>query len=125
MQALYSWDVTHQEEGSLGNFPWLDSSSDDQETLDFARLLLHGTLEELPSVDEAIKRHLSNWDISRLAKVDLAILRLSAYCILYQPEIPDSVTIDEAIDIAKDFSSDDAYRFVSGVLDGLRKELRQ
>ncbi len=125
MQALYSWDISGQEQPFLAGFPWLDGSGDDEETLAFARLLLQGTLEELPSVDEAIKRHLSNWDISRLAKVDLAILRLSAYCILYQPSIPDSVTIDEAIDIAKEFSSDDAYRFVNGVLDGLRKELRQ
>lgn len=122
MQALYSWDVSPESHATLGEFLWLDSSGDDQETRDFARLLLYGTIEEIETVDAAINNHLSNWDISRLARVDLAILRLSAYSILFQPSIPDSVTIDEAIDIAKEFSGDEAYRFVNGVLDGIRKD---
>jgi N utilization substance protein B len=73
-------------------------------------------------VDGAIKRHLEHWDFSRLNKVDQAILRVSVYCLLYQPSIPASVTIDEAIDIAKEYGTDDSYRFINGVLDGIRKD---
>jgi N utilization substance protein B len=54
--------------------------------------------------------------------VDLAILRISVYCLLFQADIPPSVTIDEAIDIAKEFGTDDSYRFINGVLDGIRKQ---
>ncbi len=54
--------------------------------------------------------------------MDLAILRLSAYCLLFQQDIPSSVTIDEAVDIAKEFGTDDSYRFINGVLDGIRKQ---
>jgi N utilization substance protein B len=73
-------------------------------------------------VDRSIIRQLEHWDFSRLNKVDLAILRISAYCLLFQSDIPPSVTIDEAIDIAKEFGTDDSYRFINGVLDGIRKQ---
>lgn len=92
-----------------------------KESLDFATLLITGTMQRLKSIDDAIKNQLENWDFKRLAKVDLAILRISAYCLLYQESIPYTVTIDEAIDIAKEFGSDDSYRFINGVLDGIRK----
>lgn len=93
-----------------------------KESLDFATLLITGTMQCLKSVDDAIKNQLENWDFKRLAKVDLAILRISVYCLLNQESIPSTVTIDEAIDIAKEFGSDDSYRFVNGVLDGIRKK---
>ncbi len=91
------------------------------ESLEFATLLITGTMENLGSIDSAIKNQLEHWDFKRLARVDLAILRISVYCLLYQKSIPATVTIDEAIDIAKEFGSDDSYRFVNGVLDGIRK----
>jgi len=93
-----------------------------KESLDFATLLITGTMQYLKSIDDAIINQLENWDFKRLAKVDLAILRISVYCLLYQESIPSTVTIDEAIDIAKEFGSDDSYRFVNGVLDGIRKK---
>ena len=83
--------------------------------------MITGTIENQADIDRAISEHLEHWDFSRLARVDLAILRISVYCLLYQANIPPTVTIDEAIDIAKEFGSDDSYRFVNGVLDGIRK----
>jgi N utilization substance protein B len=93
------------------------------ETVTFARLLIQGALENLPEIDDTIKGQLENWDFSRLNRVDLALLRMSVYCLLHQRDIPATVTIDEAVDISKTYGTADSYRFVNGVLDGVRKKL--
>jgi N utilization substance protein B len=123
-QSLYRFDLSGASLEELLDFSWIDQEKAQkipQETLLFARMLVQGVLENLPEVDDAIREQLENWDFSRLSRVDLAILRMSAYCLLFQAEIPATVTIDEAVDIAKSFGSEDSYRFVNGVLDGLRK----
>ena len=110
----------------LLQFPWLAEEKRDEyaeEILVFARLLVKGCIENLDAVDEKIQVHLEHWEIGRLAKVDLALLRLGCYSLLYQRQIPATVTIDEAVDIAKKFGSDDSYRFINGVLDGIRKSI--
>ena len=78
-------------------------------------------LENIRSLDDQIRLHLKKWSFERLSRVDLAILRTSTYALLYQKDIPFSVTIDEAVEIAKKFGSPESYRFVNGVLDGIRK----
>lgn len=126
MQALFSWDYTGQSGEELCEFPWLDDERKGQfeeETLLFARLLVLGTLEHVEEIDEVLRKRLEHWDFSRLAKVDLAILRISIYALIFQKEIPASVTIDEAIDLAKHYGSEESYRFVNGVLDGVKKHL--
>ena len=70
---------------------------------------------------EYIKRYLEHWDFKRIGKVDLAILRMSIYALKFQPDIPATVTIDEAVDIARAYGSDESYRFINGVLDGILK----
>jgi N utilization substance protein B len=102
-------------------FDWLDKQYDDA-TIDFARLIVEGTLEDLQNIDDHIKRQLEHWDLDRVSYVDRAILRFSTYSLFSQEDVPDTVIINEAIDIAKIFGSDDSYRFVNGVLDGIRKE---
>jgi len=109
-------------------FPWIDESSREKinpESLDFARLIAGGTIEKLTEIDEQIKTQLEHWDFSRLNKVDQAILRIGVYSLLFQKEIPASVTIDEAVDISKEYGTDESYRFVNGVLDGIRKNLER
>lgn len=126
LQALYSWDFTANPVEELVLFSWLDEerrNTYDEQTLAFAALLVRGTLEKIDMVDDAIRDQLEHWDFNRLAKVDLAILRFSIYSLFFQADIPHSVTIDEAIDIAKQYGNDDSYRFVNGVLDGVRKRL--
>jgi transcription antitermination protein NusB len=125
MQALFSWDVSGQPLDELLEFEWLDTRPDAEDTLAFSRLLISGTIEQLTEVDGAIQNHLEHWKIERLAKVDLAILRLSTYALLYQQDIPASVTIDEAVELARDYGSDESYRFVNGVLDAIRKDSRE
>lgn len=124
VQALYAWEMTRIDTHELCRFVWLDEEQEqryDAETRQFASLLITGVIERLSDVDETIKSHLEHWNFDRIAKVDLAVLRLGVYSLLFQPGIPTSVTIDEAVEIAKEYSGDDAYRFVNGILDGVRK----
>jgi len=93
------------------------------QTAAFSRLLVTGTVENIARIDKTIQKHLKNWDIKRLNRVDLAVLRMSVYTLIFQTDMPASVVIDEAICISKEFGSDDSYRFVNGVLDGILKTL--
>jgi transcription antitermination protein NusB len=123
-QTLYRHDLSGAALGDLLDFSWMDAEKGvSTDTLDFARLLIQGALENLPRIDDTIKGQLENWDFTRLNKVDLALLRMSVYCLLFQQEIPPTVTIDEAVDISKSYGTADSYRFVNGVLDGVRKKL--
>jgi transcription antitermination protein NusB len=125
-QSLYRHDISGAPLEELLDFSWREPEKEDAaaaETLLFARLLIQGALENLPRIDAVIKEQLENWDFKRLNRVDLALLRMSVYCLIYQNDIPPTVTIDEAVDISKSFGTADSYRFVNGVLDGVRKKL--
>lgn len=119
-QALYAWDINERDAASAASFDWLDEDPG-TETLSFAQLLVAGTIEAIVEVDEAIRTQLEHWNFDRLARVDLAVLRLGAFCLIHRTEIPARVTIDEAVAIAKEYGSPDSYRFVNGILDGIRK----
>ena len=92
------------------------------DVLFFTRMLISGTVEHWDEINVVIQGQLRNWDFDRVGKIDLAILRISVFQMLFVKDIPSKVAIDEAIDISKRFASDDSYRFINGVLDGLRKE---
>lgn len=125
-QSLYRHDVSGAGLPDLFDFSWMDAEkhgSAAEDTMAFARLLIQGAVENLDQIDKTIKGQLENWDFTRLNRVDLALLRMSVYCLLFQQDIPASVTIDEAVDISKTYGTADSYRFVNGVLDGVRKKL--
>ena len=125
-QSLYRFDLAGASVQELLDFSWMDGERAEKmspETLAFARLLITGSVENLPAIDDIIRSQLENWDFSRLNRVDLALLRMSVYCLLHQSDIPPTVTIDEAVDISKTYGTADSYRFINGVLDGVRKKL--
>lgn len=127
-QAMYSQEVGKLDINTIMNFDWLDDeqkSSLDDESRIFIHMLLKGTIENLENIDKMISMYLKHWEIERLNKVDLAILRISVYPLMYQKDIAPSIVIDEAIDISKKFGSDDSYKFVNGVLDSVRKAVEQ
>ena len=70
-------------------------------------------------IDQEIVKHLRGWTLERLSKVDLAILRLATYEILFEDEIPQNVSINEAVELSKRYSEDDSRKFINGVLDAL------
>ncbi len=90
---------------------------------DFADPLIRGTLEQRDAVDEIIKKHAKNWDLHRMAAVDRNVLRLAIYEMTYREDIPPVVSINEAVDIAKKFSTEDSGKFVNGILDKVKSEL--
>jgi N utilization substance protein B len=129
-QALYSWDIQFSQTGDasipegLLDFSWADGVAPiDGKSAAFPRLLVSGTIENIADVDSMIQKHLENWELSRLNRVDLAVLRMSVYTLMFQSETPPSVVIDEAVEISREFGADDSYRFVNGVLDSVRKTL--
>lgn len=89
----------------------------------FARGLVAGATDRLPEIDRLLCAALQNWDLRRLGAVDRAILRIAVAEMLIHPEIPPAVTINEAIEIARDLASSDSARFANGVLDRVRKEI--
>ncbi len=89
----------------------------------FAEPLIRGTLEHRAAIDEKIKSHARNWDFHRIAAVDRNIMRLAIYEMLHRQDIPPVVSINEAVDIAKKFSTEDSGKFVNGILDKIRSEI--
>ncbi|MBN1524784.1 MAG: transcription antitermination factor NusB [Spirochaetales bacterium] len=125
-QTLYRYDISETALADLLDFSWYGEerlARLGEDIIAFAQLIIAGAIEHIGTIDDAIKEHLQHWDFSRLSRVDLAILRMSGYCLLFQKDIPPSVTIDEAIHIAKEFSSDEAYKFINGILDGMIKKI--
>ncbi len=89
----------------------------------FAEPLIRGTLEHRDEADALIKKHAKNWDLHRIAAVDRNILRLAIFEMLHRDDIPPVVSINEAVDIAKKFSTQDSGKFVNGILDKIKGEL--
>ena len=89
----------------------------------FADPLIRGTLEHREEADEIITKHAKNWELHRIAAVDRNILRLAIYEMLHREDIPPVVSINEAVDIAKKFSTQDSGKFVNGILDKVRSQL--
>ena len=88
----------------------------------FCDELLRGWTKNSTQIDDVIRRHSKNFEFNRLSAVDRNVLRIACHEILNCPEMPDAVAINEAIEIAKKFSTADSGRFVNGVLDSIRKE---
>jgi N utilization substance protein B len=98
-------------------------TAEEAETRLFAEPLIRGTLQHRDAIDAHIKKHVQNWDFSRIAAVDRNILRLAIFEMLHREDIPPVVSINEAVDIAKKFSTQDSGKFVNGILDKVKGEL--
>jgi N utilization substance protein B len=127
LEALYAWEAAKHPLKELLAFPWEDDErlkAMGEEELAFPRALIAGVIENIAVIDKKIRSSLQNWDFSRLKRVDLAILRLSVYSLMFQKDIPSSVTIEEAVKLSIEYSLDDSFRFVNGVLDNISKSCR-
>lgn len=87
------------------------------ESLDFAEEILRGVRENLAEIDRLISEKSKNWTIARMARVDLSILRMAIFELLFRSDIPRNVTINEAIEVAKKFGTEDSPSFINGILD--------
>lgn len=89
------------------------------EALTYARRLVEGTASHLDELDGLIREQAENWRLERMSAVDRNVLRLAVFELLYEPDVPKLVVLDEAIELAKRFGSEQSGRFVNGLLDGL------
>ncbi|UTD12413.1 transcription antitermination factor NusB [Treponema denticola] len=125
-QALVAWDMGVSVLDDLLTFSWqqtekLESELEPDKYL-FPKMMVLGTIENITEIDKIIQENLDNWVMDRLNSVDKAILRLSVYSLLYQKDTPPPIVIDEAINLAKDFGTDDSYKFVNAVLDSIKNK---
>lgn len=121
MQALYQGDVAGEMPGADALF-WVHFDAD-EEAGPFARELVSGVRTERARIDALLTDAVEHWELGRLARVDLSLLRLAVYEMMAHPEIPHAVTIDEAVEIAGRFGSGDSPAFVNGVLDRVARTL--
>lgn len=95
----------------------------DENSCDFMKKLFFGVSENLSSLDEIISKFAQNWKLNRIALVDKNILRMATYEMLHMQDIPHVVSINEAVDIAKKFSTAESGKFVNGLLDKIKNEV--
>ena len=94
----------------------------DQQTREFARALIERTVEHKAEIDDLLIRYTQQWPLERMANVDRALLRMATGEILYFPDIPDSVAVDEAVELAKKYSTAESGRFINGILGSLLRD---
>jgi N utilization substance protein B len=121
MQMLFQWDMSHQEPARLEDRFWRGAKATDS-TRNFANQLFEGAAKDVVALDELIVKHAENWRLERLAIIDRAVLRLAMHE-LRATDTPPKVVINEAVDLAKKFSSEESGAFVNGILDAFRKTI--
>lgn len=122
LKALFAWDVNEgQDKEETFKLFWAQVEEAQEEITEFAKRLIEGTAKNIETIDELIKNQAANWQFSRLAYVDRNILRLSIFELLYCPDIPRAVTINEAIELAKTYSTADSSKFINGILDKIKE----
>ncbi|MFB0528085.1 MAG: transcription antitermination factor NusB [bacterium] len=120
LQILYAIDVCKLEPEDAQKSFWKDRKSG-KKVLEFATTLVEGTLKNLPQIDSLIIRYARNWDIDRMASIDRNILRQATFEILCLIDIPINVIINEAVELAKKYSTEESGKFVNGILDKIRE----
>lgn len=125
LQSLYAHEVGGNPIKEIRSFLLDRKLKGDPAALKFAEKLFLLTLEHTEELDELITQHINNWDIHRLAMLDKLILRIALCELIHFEEIPTKVTINEAIELAKSYSTAKSGRFVNGVVDSALEQLVQ
>jgi len=121
LQLLFQLDI-RKEKPTITLFKrfWADEDPD-EEVRAFTEEIVKGTFKHLPTINEKILACAKNWSLDRMATVDRNVLRMAAYEILFRIDIPPSVTINEAIELAKKYGTDESGAFVNGILDSVAR----
>lgn len=122
LQMLYEADIGEAHGGVEGNTAREGGSSRVAPEERYAHLLAAGVLEKRHEIDSAIESCSENWSVERMSVIDRNILRLAVYELLYCPETPYKVVIDEAVELAKTYGTEESSAFVNGVLDKVYRE---
>jgi len=127
LQMLYQWEVGKLSMLEVMQTYWMPGLIEDDPLSDdlrqFATSLTSGVAATVDQIDPMIAQAAENWRLERMAVMDRIILRLAVYEFLHQPDTPARVIINEALELARTFSTDEAVRFINGILDGIRRTL--
>jgi len=119
LQILFQLDLTGSE---LNEDVWSEfwkGNDEDDDVKEFTRDIVASTKKHIVEIDEAIKKAAQHWSITRMAVIDRNILRAAAYELLYRKDIPPSVVMNEALEIAKKYSTEESAPFINGILDNI------
>ncbi|MDD5131928.1 MAG: transcription antitermination factor NusB [bacterium] len=123
LQMIYSIDVSKSDIKDSLNLYW-ENNPEEHEVVEFANMLSTGTKDNLVKIDELITQYTKNWNLKRMASVDRNILRVAIFELVFYKDTPVNVVINEAVELAKKFSTSESGGFVNGILDKV-KEVRE
>jgi transcription antitermination protein NusB len=122
LQMLFQWELGgHTPQHVIATFLCSRRTNPAEES--FARSLFEGTVNEVESLNRMIQEHAQHWRLERMAAVDRNVIRVALYELLHHAETPPAVVINEALELARRFSTADSVEFVNGVLDAIRKAI--
>lgn len=124
LQILYQKDITDDKSTQVPDEFWMENPCP-QDITEFASLLVKGTMENLQKIDSLIENSSENWILSRMGVIDRNILRMAVCEMISGLGIPVKVILNEAIEVAKKFGTEDSSKFINGVLDQVRKTLEK
>lgn len=125
LRSLYLWEVGRTEPARALDTFFAEHEPDAPEAVRaFATELVLGTADEALDLDALIQQHSAHWRVERIAVIDRLILRMGTWELKHASDTPSAVVLDEALELARTFSTDDSVKFVNGVLDSIRKTLR-
>src|SRR5512136_2988153 len=122
LQMLYELDVGKHSKDEILRTYW-QMNEHPQKVRDFADQLFEGTIRQLKEIDKIIQQHTKHWRLNRMAVVDRNVIRLAVFEFLSGGKTPETVVINEALDIARKFSTQESAQFVNGILDSIKNEL--
>ncbi len=124
LQMLFQYDIGNQPTEEILDLYW-EMNEHPKKVREFANELFEGSVERLKEIDKTIQQHTKNWRLSRMAAVDRNILRVAVFEFLCDKRTPVTVVINEALEIAKKYSTHESAQFVNGILDSIKNDLMQ
>lgn len=123
LQYLFAWSMNRPANLAEDLRVFFEHLEQPRDHYSFGEEIIHGVIEHAAEIDSRIKGLAHNWEFERIAKIDLSILRVAIFEMVYRKDIPPVVSINEAIDLSKEFSNADAKRFINGILDRMKSQL--
>ena len=124
--ALYLWEMGKTDPVEALNTFFSEHAADASDSVrEFASQIVIGTSGATAELDALISRHIEHWRVERLAVIDRLILRMAAWELQHETDTPPAVVLNEALELARTFSTDDSVRFVNGVLDSISRALKE
>jgi len=124
LQALYAYEISREPITSVMEQMLIDLRND-KDNFEFAKKLIHEVVQHKDDIEEFIRQKVSHWEFDRIAVIDKTLLRMGICELLYFQDIPPKVTLNELIEIAKMFSTENSGKFINGVLDAILEDLRK